>query len=230
MIERNWEEFWLNKDFAIPPSNFHQKQKTDFMKLLCKDKENGKVIECGCFPGKWLVWFNKELKMHPYGIDILPEKYTKSFLDKFNVKAIIKKADVRKIPFKDNTFDVVYSFGLIEHFENHNDVIEEMKRILKKDGILITAWPNTLKFTFTRLMMYFHRKKDLEDMLPIKPKDLTNIYQDLNFKDIQFNKMGVWGLSWSHFLNKIKILNPILSFLSKTTFFSADFTVTGKKD
>ncbi len=230
MIERNWEEFWKNKDLSIPPLTLHQEQKVNFIKQLCKDKVNGKILECGCFPGKWLICFSKELKMKPYGIDLLPVEYTTSFMEKYNIKAIIKKADVRKIPFKDNTLDVVYSFGLIEHFENHKDVIKEMSRVLKKDGILITSWPNTLKFTFTRLMMFLHRKKDLVDMKPILLEDILNIYKELGFTDIQYRKMGVWGLSWSKFLNKIKIFNPLLVLLSNTNLFAADFTVTGIKN
>ena len=228
MLERNWEEFWKNKDLAIPLLTLHQKQKADFMKDLCKEKINGKVLECGCFPGKWLAWFNKELNMQPYGIDTLPSEQTISFLKNHNIKAQIKQADVRKIPFKDNYFDVVYSFGLIEHFDDHKALIKEMARVLKKDGILITSWPNTLKFTFTRLMMKIHRDKDLEDMKPIPLEHILNIYKELNFQNIQYKKMGVWGLSWSKFLNKIKIINPLLKLLSKTNFFSADFTITGK--
>ncbi len=230
MIERDWEEFWKNKDFSIPPQTFHQKQKTDFMKKLCNNKANGNVLECGCFPGKWLMWFAKELKMEPYGVDLLPVKYTTSFISKYNIKAIIKKANVRKLPFKDNTFDVVYSFGLIEHFENYKEVIKEMARVLKKGGVLITSWPNTLNFTFTRSMMGIYEKKDLEDMLPIAPESVLSIYKELKFENIQFKKMGVWGFSWSKLLNKLKIFNPFLNLLSKTTFFAADFTITGNKN
>jgi len=48
----------------------------------------------------------------------------------------------KKLPFKDNTFDVVYSFYLIEHLEKPKKMFDEMYRILKPGGLMILWAPN----------------------------------------------------------------------------------------
>jgi len=46
------------------------------------------------------------------------------------------------LPFVDNFFDVVISFELIEHLKDHETFLSEIKRVLKKGGILILSTPN----------------------------------------------------------------------------------------
>ncbi|MBK9241506.1 MAG: class I SAM-dependent methyltransferase [Acidobacteria bacterium] len=42
--------------------------------------------------------------------------------------------DVRDIPFKDDSFDAVYSMGTIEHFDATERAVAEMARVLKPGG------------------------------------------------------------------------------------------------
>jgi SAM-dependent methyltransferase len=51
-------------------------------------------------------------------------------------------ADVRRLPFTDASFDVVYSMGTIEHFDESEDAVREMARVLKPGGRLILGVPN----------------------------------------------------------------------------------------
>ena len=50
------------------------------------------------------------------------------------------------MPFKDNTFDLITSLGVIEHFENPFPLLEEMRRVLKPEGILFLQVPNRNRF------------------------------------------------------------------------------------
>lgn len=54
------------------------------------------------------------------------------------------QADALKIPFSDNSFDVVISFGLLEHFQKPSELIFEKKRVLKENGLFIVLVPNFL--------------------------------------------------------------------------------------
>lgn len=51
-------------------------------------------------------------------------------------------ADMRQIPFKANTFDLVYSMGTLEHVADTQGVVREIHRVLKKGGVAITGVPN----------------------------------------------------------------------------------------
>jgi SAM-dependent methyltransferase len=50
--------------------------------------------------------------------------------------------DVRALPFRDASFDAIYSMGTIEHFEETERAVEEMARVLKPGGRAIVGVPN----------------------------------------------------------------------------------------
>jgi SAM-dependent methyltransferase len=51
-------------------------------------------------------------------------------------------ADVRTLPFRDASFDAVYSMGTIEHFDETEQAVAEMARVLKPGGCAIIGVPN----------------------------------------------------------------------------------------
>lgn len=57
-----------------------------------------------------------------------------------------KKSDGKTIPFSDNMFDVIVSFETIEHVQDYKFFMQEIKRVLKKDGLFILSTPNELEF------------------------------------------------------------------------------------
>ena len=50
--------------------------------------------------------------------------------------------DVRGIPFRDDSFDAIYSMGTIEHFDETERAVEEIARVLKPGGRAIIGVPN----------------------------------------------------------------------------------------
>jgi SAM-dependent methyltransferase len=50
--------------------------------------------------------------------------------------------DVRNLPFRDGSFDAIYSMGTIEHFDETTRAVEEMARVLKPGGRAIIGVPN----------------------------------------------------------------------------------------
>ena len=51
-------------------------------------------------------------------------------------------ADVRALPFRDASFDAIYSMGTIEHFDETEQAVKEMARVLKPRGCAIIGVPN----------------------------------------------------------------------------------------
>ena len=63
------------------------------------------------------------------------------------------------IPVSKNSIDVVVSFETIEHIYEHEIFLREIKRVLKKDGILVISTPD--KYTYTDIVEHkniFHKK------------------------------------------------------------------------
>lgn len=52
-----------------------------------------------------------------------------------------------RIPLPDHSFDVVTSFETIEHHDKHEEMLDEIKRVLKPGGMLIISSPNKLTYS-----------------------------------------------------------------------------------
>ncbi len=110
-------------------------------------KNKSKIIDLGCGDGKLTLEFAKKAKSSAvFGIDsISMEKYLKGKKIKF-VPASLN----HKLPFKDESFDMVLSHFSLEHLYNTGLFLKESKRILKKGGHIIVGtdnlsnWPNII--------------------------------------------------------------------------------------
>ena len=54
-----------------------------------------------------------------------------------NLKAEFEVGDALALPYENASFDIVFSIGLLEHFNNVQDVLAEQVRVLNKRGLLI---------------------------------------------------------------------------------------------
>jgi ubiquinone/menaquinone biosynthesis C-methylase UbiE len=106
-----------------------------------------KVLEVGVGQGTDLVQFAKA-GAETSGIDI-----TRRHLDlaarNFEVRGLrsqLRHASAAAIPFENDSFDVVYSFGVLHCTDNTVRCISECHRVLKPDGELILAMYYTYSF------------------------------------------------------------------------------------
>jgi SAM-dependent methyltransferase len=54
----------------------------------------------------------------------------------------LTRADIRDVPFRSNSFDVVYTMGTIEHIDEYADAVREIRRVLRPGGKAIVGVPN----------------------------------------------------------------------------------------
>jgi 2-polyprenyl-3-methyl-5-hydroxy-6-metoxy-1,4-benzoquinol methylase len=59
-------------------------------------------------------------------------------------------ASCTQLPFADHSFDVVVSFETIEHITEHDAFLNEIKRVLTADGLLIISSPNKAEYSDAR--------------------------------------------------------------------------------
>jgi ubiquinone/menaquinone biosynthesis C-methylase UbiE len=108
-------------------------------------KSGNIVLDLGCGPGLWTSLMAE--KVHPegkvVGVDFSPDliNFAKERLEKEPFKDIIEfhKSDFYKIPFEDNTFDLVFFGNCFAYVTGHDKIIKEMKRVAKKDGGRVVA-------------------------------------------------------------------------------------------
>lgn len=123
-----------------------------------------------------------------------PSTYGTDFVDLYPKRKEVVKCDVdsKKLPYKKETFDAVYSQCLFEHIKNHGFVLSEMQRVLKKEGKIILITDNAMFFPFYFKRGFHHGgyegygKADRHYAL-FTEEHLKNFFNDLNFKNIQVN-------------------------------------------
>jgi ubiquinone/menaquinone biosynthesis C-methylase UbiE len=72
-----------------------------------------------------------------YGIDLTEQaiKHVKKRLEVYGlVAADVRVGDAENLPYEDETFDLVYSFGVIHHSPDTEKALREIIRVTKKNG------------------------------------------------------------------------------------------------
>lgn len=106
------------------------------------------ILELGCGKGLLGEQIRKNTNAQVYGVDI-----SMSGIELAKNRGILAKiADLNKrLPFSDNFFDVVLSDQLLEHIYKTDYLLDEVCRILRPGGIVITITPN-LSFWLNRIL------------------------------------------------------------------------------
>jgi ubiquinone/menaquinone biosynthesis C-methylase UbiE len=110
------------------------------------------------------------------------KKYKKN-----NLNFIVGAADA--IPLEDHIFDYVISFETLEHLENHEGMFQEIKRVLKPEGILVISTPDKKKYSDeTGYNNPYHVKElyktDFSSLLNKHFNHHSLFYQNLHFGSI----------------------------------------------
>ncbi len=83
-----------------------------------------------------------KLSKKVYGVDISKEtiQHARNKYKNQNLEFMVGSTSA--IPIPNNSIDVVVSFETIEHHDQHEEMMNEIKRVIKKDGILIVSSPD----------------------------------------------------------------------------------------
>ncbi|MBA9074617.1 ubiquinone/menaquinone biosynthesis C-methylase UbiE [Flavobacterium gossypii] len=114
-------------------------------------------IACGEGYGSHLM---SEKASFVYGVDIDNECISQAKLKykKQNIEFLV--GSTSKIPLEDNSVDIVVSYETIEHHDEHDEMMTEIKRVLKPNGLLIISTPDKLYYSDMRkLENEFHVKE-----------------------------------------------------------------------
>jgi SAM-dependent methyltransferase len=100
-----------------------------------------RVLDAGCGTGYGLAMLLAEGPESVTGVDLSEEAMADAGR-LLGEQAELVRADVRDLPFDDDTFDLVVCFEVIEHVERQRDALDELKRVLRPSGVLLISSPN----------------------------------------------------------------------------------------
>ena len=113
-------------------------------------------LDVGCGAGYSLMKAFTELECEVQGIDPEPGAHgVGRFTQGLWKERPIIQANAEQLPFPDASFDVVYSSHVLEHVNSEEYALQEMKRVLKPNGVLIIGMPTAAMSCIALLSAWF---------------------------------------------------------------------------
>jgi len=112
----------------------------EFIQKKTDGKNYKTALEIGCGRGTIGLYLNKYLGMDVSLLDSSEDaiNLAKYNFDLWKGKGNFFMENARKLPFQNESFDVVVSIGLLEHLSDYSTVLSEQFRVLKKGGVMIS--------------------------------------------------------------------------------------------
>lgn len=190
--------------------NIFFKYRSNRMQSVKIFKKQGRLLDLGCGGGDFLSEMKKS-GFEVYGIDSSSHACK---LAQEKIGENVLNSTLEEYHFPDNYFDVVTLWHVYEHLPNPNKVLEEIYRILKKDGILILEIPNINSLSFKLFRKYCFHLEIPRHLYHWSSKTIKEILNRNKFEvlkiDYSFLRFSL-GLfhSCSNLLNHLKMRSSI---------------------
>ncbi|HUV42940.1 MAG TPA: methyltransferase domain-containing protein [Patescibacteria group bacterium] len=187
------------REFVIP--------KIRFIEKTIKLKPKSKVLDVGCGSGFFTYYLAKRYQVT--GLD-----FSKKMLALNPHKRLIK-ASAYQIPFKDNTFDLVFCSNLLHHLDHPLKALKEMNRVAKK--FVIASEPNRNNLAILLLGL---AKKEERKSLKFSTNYLVSLFKKTKLQIVTQENLGLITPNKTPqslikpllFLEKISWLKPLRAY------------------
>jgi ubiquinone/menaquinone biosynthesis C-methylase UbiE len=167
-VSQFYEESRYQKDYSLLYHKWWNKKMLSFVSV------NGKVLDNGCGTGIMGSTLSDAPELL-VGLDISINmlKYAKCRLDK------IVHGDSQKLPFQDNSFNVVIGRSLLHHLPDPFQGLKEMARVLKNNGEMIIVDTNNSILSHVPRIIANKGKHFSDDHKNMSHKELIHMIQQL---------------------------------------------------
>ena len=162
---------------------------TNFLQFLRKRKfanlKPGKILDIGCGSGSFLLAMNS-IGWACYGTEI--SKSSHEFLKNVQLSDIkIYNCFLPDASFKANFFDLVTLWHVLEHLQDPPTYLAHVKKIMKKDGLLMIAVPNSASIGFKLWWCNWLQLDVPRHIFHFNPSSLTKLLHKSGFEIISIN-------------------------------------------
>jgi SAM-dependent methyltransferase len=224
----HWDKVW-DKNLQ---SFIEQGISTQILKILRSVLFKGsKVLEIGCVPAGRLYFLQKHFQTETYGLDYSLKGLFKSIKYKNHLVC----SDLYYPPFKDESFDLVYSLGVIEHFDVPSEVIGKHLDLVRKNGFILITVPNFYQLSMTsmwyRILRKYKEVKQTHNMKIMNINNFKKLFEILPIEPLISDYYGPFVIPARPSIRRIhtRINNIIYREATKSKFFSSDLVFIGKK-
>jgi demethylmenaquinone methyltransferase/2-methoxy-6-polyprenyl-1,4-benzoquinol methylase len=138
---------YLSKVYdRVNPFIWNEEMRDEALELLALEPDD-RVLDVGCgtgFATEGLLQYTDDV----HGLDQSAHQMEKAF-GKFGKRDRVKfyRGDAERLPFRDGTFDAVWSSGSIEYWPNPVAALEEFRRVVRPGGPVLVVGPDAPKTT-----------------------------------------------------------------------------------
>lgn len=221
-----WDAMYAGQSAPNLPSKFSVGSR-NLKRLFRKHIRRGMVIlEVGCAPGKQLAYIGQNLGATIAGLDFSESgiALSRGLCRRLGIPADLRCEDIFHTTFQPESFDLVYSLGVIEHFDDPSLIVRRHLELLKPGGICLLLIPN-FDGVYGRLQNYFDpenlRIHNTDIMTPNAMRNLAPPDISLDVVAFYFGRMSPWLLNidskWpailartvNYLVNFVGLLQPI---------------------
>ena len=219
-LSRDFEKIY--EEVSVIPQERDYSEMMFFLNLIAKNNKK-KVLDLGCAEGKFsmlLALDGYDVTASDISITFLNQLRKMAFSQGLEIKTV--KCDIEKgvTQFKGEMFDVIYFTDVIEHLRNVPVGLENIRKILEDDGLLIIHTPNVL--TIGRFLSAVFKRRQLTNYydpqnlgdLHFSTFDYKTLEKTLNFQGFKVEEIVPTKLSFPK-MGDIKILQGFFRFLSR---------------
>jgi len=175
--------------------------------LISSKKDANNILDIGCATGQFLYEFKKR-GWNCRGVE--PDEEARAFARKtYNLKVL----DTEEIDALDShSFDVITMWHVLEHVSELSKRMEDLRRLIKENGIVFIALPNRLSWDALHYKKYWAGYDVPRHLYHFSKTDVNNIFEKYGFvmKEVQPMKFDSYYVS----LLSEKYLGNKLSFIS----------------
>jgi SAM-dependent methyltransferase len=150
-----WDQFYKDNKYTMwYPSESIVRFLSRFVKGLPKSESpaSKRGLDFGCGNGRHIVLLAK-MGLKAYGTDISSASIdmARQFVDRENLTANLSTCKENcPLPYKNAYFDIALSYGVIDHMSMKEGLfaVNEMHRVLKKDGLICLTLRGTRDFEY----------------------------------------------------------------------------------
>lgn len=108
------------------------------------------LLDAGCWCGPYSIPLSNRVKV--IGIDLSPTaiRKAKEWRDRTGkrLKVDFIVGDIRYLPFRNETFDIILCLEVLEHLQNIGRGLKELRRVMKTDRTGAISMPNSLSLYY----------------------------------------------------------------------------------
>lgn len=130
------------------------------------------VLDVGCGLGYFINKVHDLGKFETFGCDVLPSA---------PIKGTFVQGSIDALPFPDNSFDIVTCNHTIEHIRDPEKAISELKRVAKKQVIIVTPCQRYYFYTLDLHLNFYPIQSILEHAIKMTTHDCRNLGGDWVF-------------------------------------------------